>query len=129
MRSSLRLLNSSGGSFGSRMLFKNIVCGEYQVIDDTDIITAAIGEAQRLSYLSEGEKKLEGIYASSSNLHRLIKSLRSMKKSPQYGLSLHALLRRVADYSRRDSKLFLLIQEVVRTYKVIPENGIPQSFD
>ena len=84
-------------------------------MSESRVIEDAITEARRLSSMSKEEKDLAGVYATSSDLSQLIKSLHAISnKSEKQSLS--GLTRRVADFARRDSQLYLLIKEVVRTY-------------
>lgn len=84
---------------------------------EEDIILNAILEAERLRGLSDAEKKQEGIYGSSADLRSLIRSLKAIDRSSGENVGLDSIIRRVADISRRTSKLYILTREVVSFYR------------
>ncbi|GAB1263394.1 hypothetical protein [Aurantivibrio infirmus] len=80
-------------------------------------IEETVTEARRLCSLPIEDRETQGVYASRSDLNQLIKTLQKLARSSENKVSLEGLIRRTADFSERNSKLFSLIVKVVEVYE------------
>ena len=76
----------------------------------SELVKEAIKETERLMSLSQEDRKLEGVYATNSQLSMLIKKLRGAANRPMPALS--GITKFVADFSGMNSKLLDLVDQI-----------------